>query len=61
MKNLIITGYITANLLYALKLFSCLMRQNGPSRFLPVMPLAFNGLVLVCISRVLPAVFLSDF
>ena len=50
MKSLIITGYITACLLYALTLFTCLMRRNGLSRFLSVMALAFNVSVLVGIS-----------
>ncbi len=52
MKSLIMTGYIAAYLLYALTLFTCILRWNGLSRFLSVMALAFNGSLLAGISIV---------
>lgn len=52
MKNLVLTGYIAAYLLYATTLFTCLMSWNGLSRLLSVMALALNGSVLAGISIV---------
>ncbi len=52
MKSLILTGYITAFLLYALTLLTSFLRWNSLSRFLSVMALALNGSVLAGISIV---------
>ena len=46
------TGYVAVFFLYALTLFSCLMRWNSLSRLLSLMALVINGAILVGVSMV---------